>query len=371
MGPWQPMQAGDPDQCGGFRLTHRIGEGGFGTVFLGFRPDIADPAAVKIFKPGYGASPVWRSRFLREIDAIKRMAGAHTAALLDADGNGDPAWLATRYVHAPPLNTLVGQYGAFDTLCAWWLATGLGEALAEIHAKGILHRDLTPRNILVTSTGVKVIDFGISRFTDTDGVTTDSSFFGSVDFTANEHLLDPRQATEKSDVFALGAVLVYVTTGRPPFHQVSAADRLQGALPNLDGVPDELYDLVESCLTPTPAYRPTAMNVFRTALGCLADFAVPLASDSGLPLPMEIRDFVEQWVASPVSVPDLVVVSAGGAAADSAAISIGDATKSQHTDSRHPDNAPPKSAFGDEWRARWRSAAARRRDGYGRRPGSM
>src|SRR6478735_7062441 len=82
MEPWQPLQAGDPDECGGFRLTHRLGQGGFGVVYLGSRRDIGDPAAVKIFKPDYAKSSIWRQRFLREIEAIRKMAGVHTAALL-------------------------------------------------------------------------------------------------------------------------------------------------------------------------------------------------------------------------------------------------------------------------------------------------
>jgi serine/threonine protein kinase len=109
MTPWQPLRDNDPTECGGFRLTHLLGEGGFGTVFLGFRPDIPDAAAVKIFKAEYGSSDVWRQRFCREIKLIEKMAGVHTADLFDSGGQDSPPWLAMRYVHAPPLNRLVHQ----------------------------------------------------------------------------------------------------------------------------------------------------------------------------------------------------------------------------------------------------------------------
>ncbi|GAB3863907.1 hypothetical protein GCM10029963_73430 [Micromonospora andamanensis] len=90
MVPWRPRDAGDPDECGGFRLTHRIGSGGFGTVFLGFRADIKLPAAVKIFTSPKVTAPAWRERFRREIKLIEQMAGVHTAELLDSGGEDDP-----------------------------------------------------------------------------------------------------------------------------------------------------------------------------------------------------------------------------------------------------------------------------------------
>ncbi len=371
MVPWQPLRADDPTECGGFRLTHRLGQGGFGTVFLGFRSDVTEPAAVKIFSSDYAGSDLWRRRFRREIELIRTMAGVHTAALFDADADGDPPWLATRYVHAPPLDRLVYQFGVFEVLHAWWLATGLGEALAEIHAKGILHRDLKPQNILVEQSGIKVIDFGISRFTSGEGLTTEPHFFGSHQYCANEHLLDPRNATEKSDVFALGAVLAWVTTGRTPFQDATPRERLMGCLPNLDEVPEPLRSLVGSCLAAAADDRPTALTVFRTALDHLTDFAVPLASGAGLPLPAEIRDFVEYWAAEPVPVPVVVLATTGGGPSTSETHGrSGKAEGQANTEfSVGTDSSGRRSTerfFDTDWVARWHNAADRRRDSYGR-----
>ncbi|MEV1249506.1 serine/threonine-protein kinase [Nonomuraea sp. NPDC049750] len=366
MEPWQPLQAGDPDECGGFRLTHRLGQGGFGVVYLGSRRDIGDPAAVKIFKPDYAKSSIWRQRFLREIEAIRKMAGVHTAALLDADGSGDPAWLATRYLHAPSLDRLIGGgFGYFDELCGWWLAAGLGEALTEIHAKGILHRDLKPQNILVDQTGLKIIDFGISKFTEEPGITMDASFFGSRQFTANEHILDPRKATEESDVFSLGSVVVYAMIGQTPFHGIDESQRIRGCEPNLDGLPDGMRSWVKKLLSSEPKERPTAMTVFREAFDKLADYAVPLTSESGLPLLSEIRDYIDQWTLQPVPMPDRALVMTGSPSSgtDSSGSSPG-AGKSPGVEP--PPGRPPKPEFGDVWLARWHEAAEHRRGSYGR-----
>lgn len=360
MVPWQPKRDGDPDQCGGFALTHLIDGGGFGTVFLGFHPEIRTPAAVKIFTSPHVTNNTWRRRFCREIELIRKMAGVHTAALLAANPEDDPPWLATRYVHAPPLHRLVRQYGVFDELPAWWLAASLGEALAEIHAKGILHRDLKPQNIMVESTGIQVIDFGISRFTAGSDITTAPDHFGTREYCANEHLLDIREATEKSDVFALGATLVWVTTGRTPFSGIPVNDRIFGMPPNLDGVPDSLMDLVESCLAGNADYRPTALEVFRKGLSHLTDHAVPLVSGTGLPLPAEVRDFVDAWAAEPIPVPTCALATTGGTHTTGTGPTGG-------TESRTgSDQRPGRDVFDSEWRGHWRRAAGRRRDNFGK-----
>ncbi|GAA3572639.1 hypothetical protein GCM10022419_061940 [Nonomuraea rosea] len=366
MEPWQPLQAGDPDECGGFSLTHRLGQGGFGVVYLGSRHDIGGPAAVKIFKQDYARSSIWRQRFLREIEAIKKMAGVHTAALLDADGSGDPAWLATRYLHAPSLDRLIGGgFGYFDELCGWWLAAGLGEALTEIHAKGILHRDLKPQNILVDQTGLKIIDFGISKFTEGPGITMDASFFGSRQFTANEHILDPRKATEESDVFSLGSVVVYAMIGQTPFHGIDDGQRIRGCEPNLDGLSDGMRSWVKKLLASEPKGRPTAMTVFREAFDKLADYAVPLTSESGLPLLPEIRDYIDQWTLQPVPMPDRVLVTTVSSSSGRGSAG-GLPEPGKPPGSKPPPGGLPKPEFDDVWLARWHGAAEHRRGSYGR-----
>lgn len=370
MVPWRPKEAGDPDECGGFRLTHRIGSGGFGTVFLGFRADIKLPAAVKIFTSPKVAAPAWRERFRREIKLIEQMAGVHTAELLASGGEDAPPWLATRYVHAPPLDRLVRQYGVFEELPGWWLAASMGEALAEIHAKGILHRDLKPQNILVERTGIKVIDFGISRFSTGSDVTNTTERFGTHPYCANEHLLDVRNATEKSDVFALGATLVWATTGRTPFEGMAPHDRLAGMPPDLDSVPDALVDLVESCLALRPESRPTALQVFQEALSHLTDQAVPLASGSGLPLPAEARDFVDAWAATPIPVLDLEPAVARTGSDEAPGAATTGTGHEGHSDvgqvQTSGERRPGQDVFGTEWRGRWHRAAERRRDSFGK-----
>ncbi|MFD6694765.1 serine/threonine protein kinase [Micromonospora aurantiaca (nom. illeg.)] len=368
MVPWRSKEDRDPDECGGFRLTHRIGSGGFGTVFLGFRSDVRSPAAVKIFTSPNVAAPAWRDRFRREIKLIKQMAGVHTAELLDSGGDDEPPWLATRYVHAPPLDRLVHQYGIFEELPGWWLAASLGEALAEIHAKGILHRDLKPQNVLVERTGIKIIDFGISRFSVGSDVTETTERFGTHPYCANEHLLDVRNATEKSDVFALGATLVWATTGHTPFEGMAPHARLAGMPPDLDRVPDALVDLVESCLALKPETRPTALQVFQEALIHLADHAVPLASGSGLPLPAEVRDFVDVWAATPIPMLELAVARPGSDASSGVTTTgTGSEDQPQADHARTADGRLARQdVFSTEWRGRWRRAAERRRDGFGK-----
>lgn len=366
MGLWEPLEALDPTECGGFQLTHRVGEGGFGDVFLGYRSDIQVPAAVKIIKSDHLADRVKRNRFKQEIELLGKMSGMHTAALLDADGDAVPPWLATQYIHAPSLYALICRYGPLDELGAWWLVTSLAEALIEIHTKQILHRDLKPQNVLVARTGLHVIDFGISRYVQSNGMTADSKFFGSREFAPKEQLNDPRTVTERSDVFALACVAVYAITGRPPFHYASLQDRFTDAPPDLTDVPTGIYALLEACLSAAESERPVASAVYAAALDRLLGYGVPVVSETGLPLLAEIRDFVDDWCAQPIPASPFTLVPVGVASATSGLGSDaggGAPAGSGTAPTKAP--GPEWSGFGADWVGRWNSTAKKQRESFG------
>jgi hypothetical protein len=143
------------------------------------------------------------------------------------------------------------------------LAAGVAEALQAIHTAGTVHRDLKPSNVLLSADGPRVIDFGIARATDATHLTTTGVLIGSPQFMAPEQATG-MEAGPAADVFALSALLAYATTGRSPFGDGPAHAVLYRVVhdqPRLDGVPDDLRDLVQRCLDKNPDHRPTPTAV--------------------------------------------------------------------------------------------------------------
>lgn len=151
----------DPLRVGAYRIVGRLGSGGMGWVYLARSPG-GRAVAVKVVRPEYAADPEFRQRFAREVTAARAVGGAFTAAVVDADPDGDPPWLATVYVPGPALSEAVRAAGPFTEAQVRVLGAGLVEALQAIHAGRVVHRDLKPANVLLAADGPRVIDFGIS-----------------------------------------------------------------------------------------------------------------------------------------------------------------------------------------------------------------
>ncbi|MFI1096393.1 PQQ-binding-like beta-propeller repeat protein [Streptomyces sp. NPDC020917] len=236
----------------------RLGAGGMGQVFLARSP-AGRPVAVKVVRPELGEDGEFRRRFAREVAAARRVNGAFTAGVVDADPDGSPAWLATVYVPGVPLGEAVAAHGPWPARSVLALGAGLVEALEAIHAAGVVHRDLKPSNVLLASDGPRVIDFGISAATETSMLTRTGTTMGTPGFMSPEQLTGDPVGPE-SDVFSLGELLAYTATGTGPFGTGSAhalSYRTVHEQPDLDGLPPELRAVVADCLAKRPGERPT------------------------------------------------------------------------------------------------------------------
>ncbi|MBA9008042.1 serine/threonine-protein kinase [Thermomonospora cellulosilytica] len=275
----RPLRPEDPAEIGGYRLLGRLGGGGMGQVYLGRSPG-GRPVAVKRVLPGLAADHEFRSRFAQEVEAARRVGGFHTAQLVDADPFADPPWLVTAYVPGPSLQEAVEEHGPLPPPAVRTLGAGLAEGLAAIHSAGLVHRDLKPGNVLLAADGPRIIDFGIARATDFTALTADGAMLGTAGFMAPEQVTGSRTVGPPGDVFALGAVLAYAARGEGPFHAGSIASivyRITREDPDLDGVPPELRDLLETCLDKDPAARPALPQVLRalSAGGATGDWPPP------------------------------------------------------------------------------------------------
>ena len=250
----------DPERIGPFALLGRLGAGAMGQVYLG-RSQAGRLVAVKTIKIELAEEPGFRDHFAHEVAAARRVSGMFTAAVVAADPEADVPWLATAYVPVPSLSRLVRSAGPQPVPAVWWLAAGCAEALESIHGAGLVHRDLKPSNVLVAPSGPLVIDFGVARAAERIQLTVTRGAVGTPAYMAPEQARDTRQASMASDVFSLGATLLYAATGHPPYQGETVMDllvRLATEPPDLSGLPAELTELITGCLERSPRDRPTA-----------------------------------------------------------------------------------------------------------------
>ncbi|CAG6395541.1 PQQ-binding-like beta-propeller repeat protein [Streptomyces cocklensis] len=258
------LEPEDPRHVGRYRIVARIGAGGMGQVYLGRSPG-GRPVAVKVVRPELAGDGDFRRRFAREVTAARRVNGAFTAGVVDADPDGSPAWLATVYVSGVPLGEAVARHGPWPAGSVFALGAGLAEALEAIHAAGVVHRDLKPSNVLLAPDGPRVIDFGISSASEASALTRTGMTIGTPGFMSPEQLTG-RPVGPASDVFSLGAVMAYTAAGVGPFgtgtpHALHF--RAVYEQPDLDALPQELRGIVAACLAKEPDRRPTVADLLR------------------------------------------------------------------------------------------------------------
>src|SRR6266536_111547 len=208
-----PLRRWDPERIGPYTLLGRLGEGAMGQVYLG-RSTAGRLVAVKTIKIEFAEEPGFRTRFAHEVAAARRVSGVFTAAVVAADPEAEVPWLATAYIPAPSLNHLVFRCGSLP----------------------------------VTRGAV-----------------------GTPAYMAPEQARDTRQSSMASDVFSLGATLVFAATGHPPYRGETVMDvlvRLATEPPDLTGLPAELLGFVSSCLERSPRKRATSAALL-TELGPL------------------------------------------------------------------------------------------------------
>ncbi|MHA6762431.1 outer membrane protein assembly factor BamB family protein [Streptacidiphilus sp. PAMC 29251] len=257
------LTAHDPRRIGAFEVLGRLGAGGMGLVYLA-RSSAGRRVAIKTVRAELAEDQLFRVRFAREIAAARTVSGFYTAAVVDADADAPVPWLATAYIPAPSLEDLVAECGPMPVDAVRWLIAGIAEALQSIHAAGLVHRDLKPSNVLVTEDGPRVIDFGIAAGVSHTRLTMTNVAVGTPAYMSPEQARDSRSVTGASDVFSLGSLLVYSSTGHAPYHgsnPVETVFMLLRESPDLSGLAPELAPLVKACMRPAPERRPTPAQI--------------------------------------------------------------------------------------------------------------
>ncbi|NEB21925.1 serine/threonine-protein kinase, partial [Streptomyces coelicoflavus] len=303
---FQPLQDDDPRTVAGYRLAARLGAGGMGRVYLSHTRG-GRPVAIKVVRSELADDQTFRRRFSREIKAARKVKGAYTAELIDADPDATPPWLATLYVPGPSLSDAVARNGPLPVPAVLWLMAGVAEALQAIHDAGIVHRDLKPANVLLADDGPRVIDFGISLAADSTAHTATGTTIGTAQYMAPEQA-SAGAITAATDVFSLGQTAAFAALGRPLYGDGPAATvlyRIVHSEPDLSGLPERLRDLFARCLAADPGERATPAEIVEW---CRRELGRDAGEDTGPAVWREIAG-------PPVTVPPPVAATGAATAA--------------------------------------------------------
>ncbi|MEU0598199.1 bifunctional serine/threonine-protein kinase/ABC transporter substrate-binding protein [Streptomyces sp. NPDC006393] len=272
----RPLTGDDPEDIGGHLLLARLGAGGMGVVYLARTPGGA-LVALKTIRAEHAADPAFRTRFRREVTAVRGLTGTWLVPVVAADTEAREPWLATEFVPGPSLVEAVDGFGALPAASVRTLGSRLADALEAVHAAGVVHRDVKPGNVLLALDGPRLIDFGVARAAGATALTAPDAVVGTPGFLAPEQAqARAGEVGPPSDVFALGCVLAYAASGRRPFgtgHAAGVLFRTVHEEPDLTDVPRELRAPIGACLAKDPARRPTAAEV----AAALGDPRIPLA----------------------------------------------------------------------------------------------
>ncbi|MFF5894541.1 protein kinase [Streptomyces argenteolus] len=281
----EPLGPDEPREIGGIPLAGRLGSGGMGRVYLGVHE--GRYVAVKQVLPSVaGEEQDFVRRFGHELDNLARLPEEATAPLLASDRDASPPWLATAYVPGLTLSRALELHkGPLPAATLWLLLREAAAGLVPVHERGMVHRDLKPSNVMLTVDGATVIDFGVARATEQSQLTRSGMVVGTPAYMAPEQATTRRDLSGAADVFALGSVLAYAASGRPPFGDESGPAvlyRIVHEEPDLEALRQldpALADLVAACLAKDAGARPTASELVRRADGH-GPFEAPLWPES-------------------------------------------------------------------------------------------
>jgi serine/threonine protein kinase len=365
----------EPQRLGPYRLVERLGEGGMGVVHLAVGPT-GDLVAVKVLRPWLVGGRDGRMRFGREVATLRRVRGARVAEVVDADVEGDPPYVVTRYVRGTPLDRVVADHGSLQAGAVARLATGLAESLASVHAAGVVHRDVKPGNVLMTDTGPVLIDFGLARAVDETRLTATGMVIGTPGYLAPE-TVDGEEPTPATDVHGWAATVAFAATGRAPYGtgpDAAVLDRIRRGQHDLTGVEPDLAALLDRALAVEPQRRPTVAEIHNRLAGPDPDVtSVQMAAPVTAPVPLpavSTRVDLQVNPATPPAVPSSApVVPVPTAPAESASRSAVAVPLAQRAQPSRPSRAPAGRPVGEpaspgmarplrEWPARVAVAAA-------------
>jgi hypothetical protein len=254
-----------------YELMDEVGVGGMGTVHRARDSRDGSIVAVKVLHPHLSRDPDYIRRFEREVRIAQRLDSPRIVRVLDAGADGASRYIVMEYVEGKTLAQVIHERGQLPVAEVIAIATAVAEALDAAHAAGIVHRDISPQNVLIQPDGsVKVTDFGVARDLGATAMTATSMLLGKPQYIAPEVVTGKSPVDIRSDVYSLGVVLYQMLTGVVPFNAETPFAVMQAQVyqpvPQLGrqrrDVPESLLITVDKCLAKDPRERfqtPTAL----------------------------------------------------------------------------------------------------------------
>lgn len=255
------MKAGRPEEIGGYRILAALGRGGMGAVYRA-RDGDGRTVALKLLH-AHLDEPEARERLRREVRVLQKVRHKGVARVLDAEIDSTEAFVVTELVAGRDLAKTVRQRGPFPPAELAELAARLRDALAVVHKAGVLHRDLTPGNIMITPDGPVLIDFGLAQAVEDARVTSTGLVTGTPGYVAPE-LLEGDQPSVASDWWGWAAVLTFAATGKPPFGKGAIGavlTRVRAGEPALAGLGAATAEALRGALAVEPGDRTAPTDV--------------------------------------------------------------------------------------------------------------
>lgn len=258
-----------------FQLGREIGAGGMGVVYAAKDVRHNRAVAVKLIRPDVLSAAVME-RFQREIAMAAKLTHPHIVALYDSGVEGSTLFFVMPLIEGDTLRARLDREPQLPLAEVRRLAEHLGSALQYAHDRDVVHRDVKPENIMLTSAGAMLADFGIARDPQgSTGATTTGGFIGSPRYSSPEQLKGDTAVGPASDQYALGCLLFEALAGRPPFDAKNHADlvvaHVTAAPPKLRGLRPDATPAMESAilraLAKDPAQRFPDVAAFAAAFG--------------------------------------------------------------------------------------------------------
>src|SRR5215475_10489109 len=221
-------------RLGPYELLSPLGAGGMGEVYRARDTRLERTVAVKVLPSHLSSSPEIRQRFEREAKTVSQLSHPHICALHDVGREGETEYLVMEYLEGETLSERLTK-GALPLEQTLRYGQEIAEALDKAHRQGIVHRDLKPGNVMLTKSGVKLLDFGLAKAMETpapqgsltslptrQGLTQEGTILGTFQYMAPEQL-EGKEADTRTDIFAFGSVLYEMATGKKAFSGASQA----------------------------------------------------------------------------------------------------------------------------------------------------